>query len=568
MPFDGNGNYSPPAPPTFPAVNGEVIRSDYFNSIITDIATALSNTLTKDGQSLPTAAIDFNGQDIEDVDALEAISVDALNYFVNGDPLTEVVLDDVASSLVSGPGIAISYDDVNDQIQISATSTSDSIGGLISGGQVIWEQDYDFRVSAATYTINGTQYASTEQTVTLTAADATLDRIDVIYLDNTGTAGVITGTAAALPTEPDIAAGTQLKLTFVFVPALSTAPTGITNTNIYLENTEWTSSTSGSGFNPASTNNPYSGTTCIEGTTVANNAYVSLQAGAPITLDDEAMLYMFVRSKASWASGRVLRVQWYSSGVAKGTPITIASGYWGFNSALLGSYQLIAIPIPQFVVPFGTSINQLRITDSGGSIGFYIDNIVLQSKSNDVGENGTSYLTKAQADALYQPLGGAGFVPTGPITTSGLTQATNKLLGRGTASTGAVEEITLGTNLSLSGTTLNTTGLATTSQTEEMIAGFIASPSDKSYTIALKMAHAGTITETTTKSASGTCTATFKINSTALGGTANSVSSSEQSQSHSSTNTFVAGDDIVLTISSNSSCTDMSFTIKYTRALA
>lgn len=109
---------------------------------------------------------------------------------------------------------------------------------------------------------------------------------------------------------------------------------------------------------------------------------------------------------------------------------------------------------------------------------------------------------------------------------------------------------------------------ASTTQTEEQISGFIASPSDKSYTIALKMAHGGTITEATTKSVSGTCTATFKVNSTALGGTANSVSSSEQSQSHSGTNTFVAGDDIVLTVSSNSSCTDMSFTIKYTRVLA
>jgi hypothetical protein len=52
-------------------------------------------------------------------------------------------------------------------------------------------------------------------------------------------------------------------------------------------------------------------------------------------------------------------------------------------------------------------------------------------------------------------------VPAGSVTTSGLTQSTNKLLGRGTAATGAIEEITLGTNLSLSGTTLNATSGST-----------------------------------------------------------------------------------------------------------
>lgn len=45
--------------------------------------------------------------------------------------------------------------------------------------------------------------------------------------------------------------------------------------------------------------------------------------------------------------------------------------------------------------------------------------------------------------------------PKGSISTSGLTMSTARLLGRSTASAGAVEEITLGTGLSFSGTTLN-----------------------------------------------------------------------------------------------------------------
>lgn len=46
----------------------------------------------------------------------------------------------------------------------------------------------------------------------------------------------------------------------------------------------------------------------------------------------------------------------------------------------------------------------------------------------------------------------------GAITSSALTMATNKLLGRTTASTGAVEEITVGSGLSLSGGTISMTG--------------------------------------------------------------------------------------------------------------
>jgi hypothetical protein len=96
---------------------------------------------------------------------------------------------------------------------------------------------------------------------------------------------------------------------------------------------------------------------------------------------------------------------------------------------------------------------------------------------------------------------------------------------------------------------------------------FIESPSDKDYRLSLNIPKAITITQVTTRSVSGTCTATVKINSTALGGTPNSVSSTEDVQTHSSANVASAGDDIVLTISSNSSCEDMSLTIEYTEEL-
>lgn len=112
------------------------------------------------------------------------------------------------------------------------------------------------------------------------------------------------------------------------------------------------------------------------------------------------------------------------------------------------------------------------------------------------------------------------------------------------------------------------TALQAASTITDAISGMILVPANKDYRLVVKVPFAGTITETVTRSASGTCTATFKVNTTALGGTANSVSSTEQAQAHASSNTFAADDDLVLTVSSNSACADMSFTIKFTRALS
>ena len=56
MPFNGLGVYSPPSA-NYPAVTGTTISSTYYNAVIADEATALTNCITRDGQSPATADI-------------------------------------------------------------------------------------------------------------------------------------------------------------------------------------------------------------------------------------------------------------------------------------------------------------------------------------------------------------------------------------------------------------------------------------------------------------------------------------------------------------------------------
>lgn len=105
-------------------------------------------------------------------------------------------------------------------------------------------------------------------------------------------------------------------------------------------------------------------------------------------------------------------------------------------------------------------------------------------------------------------------------------------------------------------------------QTEAGFSFAIDAPADQDYTIILRAPHAGTITETSSKCTSGTCTATFKIGGVALGGAANAVSSTQVNTARSTFNAFAAGDAISVTISANSTCVGAAFSVKYTRTLA
>lgn len=73
MPFDGNGTYTPPSAPTFPAIAGSTIVASYYNATINDVAAALSSVLTRDNQSGPSTAYNWNNQNLTNVATFGAV---------------------------------------------------------------------------------------------------------------------------------------------------------------------------------------------------------------------------------------------------------------------------------------------------------------------------------------------------------------------------------------------------------------------------------------------------------------------------------------------------------------
>jgi hypothetical protein len=122
----------------------------------------------------------------------------------------------------------------------------------------------------------------------------------------------------------------------------------------------------------------------------------------------------------------------------------------GFDILINGSNHYI-----NFNTTVGSSGYGFR--DNGGTIQWKNSGGSWQ----DIGTGGGSGTVTSIATAGL--ISGGTITTTGTITTS---MATNKLVGRGTAGTGVMEEITLGTGLSLSGTTLNATAAITGSDTQ------------------------------------------------------------------------------------------------------
>lgn len=93
----------------------------------------------------------------------------------------------------------------------------------------------------------------------------------------------------------------------------------------------------------------------------------------------------------------------------------------------------------------------------------------------------------------------------------------------------------------------------------------IAVPTNTTYPMILYAPFDGTTTAVRAKCDSGSITVTGKIDGVALGGTANSVTTTTSSQAHASSNSFSAGDALTFTTSSNASCVNLQVQFHGTR---
>ena len=274
-------------------------------------------------------------------------------------------------------------------LTVSGPPTS-SGSGVISGCGVEWISGLIFEVGICNYSIRGTAYTSPLTQITLTTADVTNPRIDVIGVNDSGVVFSTAGTPAASPAQPTIDQSTQLQLTFVTIAAGATTPFGISLVDIYSENTEWTSAVT-ANINAASTTNPYRGTKDIEATAAVLNNNFTLTKPAAGTVDIGLYnnLTFYIRSKATWPTGnsganaaRTIAISWLNGSTQRGLQVILRSGVFGFDSSNTAAYQQVSIPTSLFNAN-GLLVTTLKFNISGNSgsstIGFYVDAVSLQT---------------------------------------------------------------------------------------------------------------------------------------------------------------------------------------------
>lgn len=161
-----------------------------------------------------------------------------------------------------------------------------------------------------------------------------------------------------------------------------------------------------------------------------------------------------------------------------------------------------------------------------------------------------------------------GVLPVANGGTGKATLSTYQVIAGGTTATGALQQVGAGTSgnplLSNGASALPSFGAMTVT---DCVSGIIQYPEAQDYVVWINVPFAITVKTMTTRCSTGTCTLTAKKNTTAITGLANSVSTTEVTNTASGGNVFAAGDDLRFTVSSLSGAENVWFSVKFERSL-
>ncbi len=270
-----------------------------------------------------------------------------------------------ASGITTGTTRTYTFPNANGTLALLS-----DIGTPVKGSTGAWTitptgNDLEYDVTWDDYYIDSILYAAGTDTVTLSADEAPLIRIDTFTLGTTGVE-IVEGVASENPVKP-AAAADQIDIGFAIVSALDITPE--TQEWIYRENAEWVGSATSGGFNFVYTTGPYAGTYCLKGSDVSSTSsakntletapntghnYWEFTDGSLHTAGDYTELNFQFNlgpndAPSSDQADIFLRVQFYKAGAAVRNEIQVTDNYYGFRSLINeGEYQNVRIPITLF----------------------------------------------------------------------------------------------------------------------------------------------------------------------------------------------------------------------------
>lgn len=247
---------------------------------------------------------------------------------------------------------------------------------VLLSGSVVWISGFDFQNTPLTYLINGSNYSAAGSSFSITGSD-TLDRFTIVVVDTLGVVYSIDGSPFTHNT-PIAPAGTLLLATY-FVPAGSSQPSLITNTDVYTENGPWILSGTVTGLSGAYITLPYAGTYSTRVPSVINGEYFTYTNGAVVSASDFDYLSMRLKLLSAFNSSTTVSITFMNGINPVSNSIILTDGTHGYNQATPGSYQFVAFSISEFNFT-NVLFDNIRFDLTGSNAGgLQLDNVILQS---------------------------------------------------------------------------------------------------------------------------------------------------------------------------------------------